>query len=1355
MRLHFETLLSMERRVGWWSCFPSRSRLLLLFVLTVGRALAEASAAAFPTSSAPPSASSLPSGSAPPTPSASRSAPPFSCLRRVGGCGSATLSLSSPQTADGSTASPLGISGALTTAVASYPALRAQFSVALSPPPAPGETVSITCAGAPEGLFSVAAVAPAPTCGAACVTLDAVGPQLASFTLASAGVRGRGDAGTLTCVVASAFSPPRPQESGNGNPPLPVYAPVVALSARAAALPGAWPFLGAILSEGAAAQRGTFTSVAGGGLGALFFLGDPVNCTVVPSDAGRMNASAPPPWSYDRLCTAGVAAASALAAAAAGSPAPPSLFFALTRATHLLLAAPKGGPPLPPGLVAALGGVPCATNWVAPDGAAASITTPRVEDLCSASRALTGDCGLVPLVLAGAPGWGNIAADVAWGTNASALLPPLQLPAAYPPLLPGADFSALLAASGSRAGWGGEGGGSLAGSLAALAGSGWGGAAAAAAGAPLAVGIRALLPCDAGVFAAPQECAASAAAGAAPPGPCAWGAGDACVPCPPGAACPGGFTLLPLPGFWAPQPSSPPAQLIRCPEPAATLRCPGWRNLTAGAGAARVFGCGAGYAGVACAACASGFFPSAGACAPCPAASQSGALAVASPFLIFVGVVGALGAVLTLFAVGGLGLQWGAALAEAGALAAFFVAAAQPAAAAFRVTQALAPPSVAPLYTVFSALQLAGFPTPPSCTAAPPFLATWVAAGVVGGAVLAGGAALLLSVRAKRRGARDAVGAPRLLGAAAGALGLSFGTLVGAVTPALVCAPPAPMGVRAYLSLLNDGSALDAALGDGASTLSAALALSGAAGASRAELQRAAADHAFAAARGLAPALNASLAVSVLASEPFRVCREGEHGGAFLAAAATAAALGGFAALGACVAWRRGSRAAPPPAPAPAPAPAADSGTGGGASPPPSAPAPPPPPPPPAAIAAAALLAALTPADVRPAAAWLPPAQLLLTAATSAFASASAAERELRSFCAMQGAGAALALLLAAALLRAAPYESRAAWKGAATAALLLLYVAASVASVVLFLGGSGAVALSVPAALAAACAPLALAYPLPPLLVFAWWRAARGAALRKRAPAAGGPARAPHSTHHPLFPLAAAAGAPAPPSGRPPPLAPPRRWHRVRHPDGDVSFVEAHSGERAWVVPDGDEEEGAGVWHLERVARGGAMRWACAATGATAARDAELPPGAITADGEWRWGGAAWTRVRTGETLARGAPLRAEWEEEERGDPAAAAAAARAVVREAALRAGAESFPLARRGGWGGIAAAERAAAAAAAAREAAAARRWRPSNALYSAALHGAAAAAAAGRGGGGAGGEEGGAAAAHAGAPPSLMG
>jgi len=55
---------------------------------------------------------------------------------------------------------------------------------------------------------------------------------------------------------------------------------------------------------------------------------------------------------------------------------------------------------------------------------------------------------------------------------------------------------------------------------------------------------------------------------------CAFGGGDACMPCPPGAMCPGGSRCWSLPGFFVPSESS--SLVLSCSEPGAATKCTGW-----------------------------------------------------------------------------------------------------------------------------------------------------------------------------------------------------------------------------------------------------------------------------------------------------------------------------------------------------------------------------------------------------------------------------------------------------------------------------------------------------------------------------------------------------------------------------------------------------------------------------------------------------------------------------------------------------------------------------------------------------------------------------------------------------------
>jgi len=115
----------------------------------------------------------------------------------------------------------------------------------------------------------------------------------------------------------------------------------------------------------------------------------------------------------------------------------------------------------------------------------------------------------------------------------------------------------------------------------------------------------------------------------APPAACPLGEGAGCIPCPPGASCPGGYVLLPHVGFWLGGSSVPESgvtndtaaglagALVVCNPPALT-RCTGW-DAVSGAPA-----CGVGYASYACGACATGYYRGAdGTCGTCPATGTS------------------------------------------------------------------------------------------------------------------------------------------------------------------------------------------------------------------------------------------------------------------------------------------------------------------------------------------------------------------------------------------------------------------------------------------------------------------------------------------------------------------------------------------------------------------------------------------------------------------------------------------------------------------------------------------------------------------------------------------------------------
>jgi hypothetical protein len=119
---------------------------------------------------------------------------------------------------------------------------------------------------------------------------------------------------------------------------------------------------------------------------------------------------------------------------------------------------------------------------------------------------------------------------------------------------------------------------------------------------------------------------------------CAYGTGDACVRCPSGGLCPGGYRLRSRPGFWVAAESSD--AVVACALPA-TTRCVGW-DATAGTTA-----CGRGYlsASYLCGACARSYYDAGdGTCASCPVVSSAwekyrGLLGLIAGLLVLVVVV--------------------------------------------------------------------------------------------------------------------------------------------------------------------------------------------------------------------------------------------------------------------------------------------------------------------------------------------------------------------------------------------------------------------------------------------------------------------------------------------------------------------------------------------------------------------------------------------------------------------------------------------------------------------------------------------------------------------------------------------
>ena len=106
---------------------------------------------------------------------------------------------------------------------------------------------------------------------------------------------------------------------------------------------------------------------------------------------------------------------------------------------------------------------------------------------------------------------------------------------------------------------------------------------------------------------------------------CAFGGNGSCTECPAGAMCPGGYRAFAVPGSYTIEPSNP--LQLECDAPAAQ-RCLGWDA------ASGQMQCGAGYTGFACASCARGFFPDDdNVCTRCPPIVGSGPLVLSLLFM--------------------------------------------------------------------------------------------------------------------------------------------------------------------------------------------------------------------------------------------------------------------------------------------------------------------------------------------------------------------------------------------------------------------------------------------------------------------------------------------------------------------------------------------------------------------------------------------------------------------------------------------------------------------------------------------------------------------------------------------------
>lgn len=204
---------------------------------------------------------------------------------------------------------------------------------------------------------------------------------------------------------------------------------------------------------------------------------------------------------------------------------------------------------------------------------------------------------------------------------------------------------------------------------------------------------------------------------------CAFGEADACIRCPTGALCPGGYRAWPQPGYWSPAESDP--GVVRCLAPA-VQRCTGFDF---GVGAA---GCGTGYldGSPACAACATGFYPAAtsneaaAAAAPCIPCPQRSLLATLTPALIYAGAVAGAGVIM--FIVAAL-VAWRyggtvrAGLARTASFVLWLFIAMQALVQVGRAASPGLPTALSSAYAALdAALQFGGIALHPNCTGAQP-----------------------------------------------------------------------------------------------------------------------------------------------------------------------------------------------------------------------------------------------------------------------------------------------------------------------------------------------------------------------------------------------------------------------------------------------------------------------------------------------------------------------------------------------------------------------------------------------------------------------------------------------------------
>ena len=750
------------------------------------------------------------------------------------------------------------------------------------------ETLNVTCTTDTISLTNLKIVpAPGqPPCSNAaspfyssCTTPAPVGGNVsATFLISGTALAASMSHASLTCVICSIVDPAAAAAvaASTGIRVYPNYRTAQTTQPISVQIePSVLPQLASVLLE-SSTTPGTFYVIGGPLQGSTVSLPSSLLATCqADSSTALLNATSPS-WSSTSTilpCPAALDALLQLALAQQASSLPPlPLSSTIFTSRHLLLIfAPFSLFPTPPAtLTVTVGAASCATNYIHPSGALASITTPPYSSLCPP----TSDCQDLILPLA-------LSITNRTFVSASVFSTPVQ--AVYPPLIPG-DNSALLGAGGASP--------QLAAGLA-LVGLAFPQPLLASAVQSIppkdASGLRLSQACISTDFAPAEQCLVvngtqqpllSISSGKV----CAWGSKGDCLPCDPTKAlCPGGAILLPKPGWWAPFTTSPPTEVVACPEPDSTLRCPG--SASTPVTESGLYGCGLGYRGQTCAVCDVGFFASAGRCAQCPRFSSAAASSIA-PIATFAAALLALALPLMLIVF----LSHACSSQGSGTRVSFTSVAwpvlqlliwawssVQGLAALFTQAQDIAPSQFfIDLFKGLSALQFQGITLNPACVlGSPPFAAFWGAfyAVIVLLVALVGGA--LRKAAAEASAAKPRVTLPALpttsssfslslfLSIAAGScITIGYGALTSLFFNTAVCTVPASMSVSSYLTCQSDGTALaasgvtDIPYNDLLSALQSPLAASK---------------------NGGSAVLQATLHVSVLASDAFQVCGERNH----------------------------------------------------------------------------------------------------------------------------------------------------------------------------------------------------------------------------------------------------------------------------------------------------------------------------------------------------------------------------------------------------------------------------------------------------------------------------------------------